>query len=65
MEHLFILAKKFHCCVDTLLPNPEMYLRISESNQEFSSEYLNYSEFESALIEELKYQKKGGNSINE
>lgn len=65
MEHLFILSKRFHCHVDVFLPNPDMYLRISESNKVFSSKYLNYSEFESALIAELKYGLKGGNRINE
>lgn len=65
MEHLFILSKKFECSVDLFLPNPDMYLRIKESNQELSLGYPNYRDFEAALIEEIKYEIKGGNDINE
>ena len=65
MEHLFILSKKFECSMDLFLPNTKMYSRIRESNQKLSHGYSTYQDFESALIDELRYDKKGGNSINE
>lgn len=63
MEHLFLLSKKFNCPVDVFLPNPDMYLRIRESNKDFASEYPDYSEFESDLIEELWTKRR--NIVNE